>query len=98
VAIPAGKTSASLSLYLRITTRETTTTVAYDTLKVQVIAGGTTTTLATYSNLNKNTAYALKTFSLNSYIGKTVTVKFLGVEDSSLATSFLVDDTALSTT
>ena len=98
VAIPAGKSSASLSLYLRITTRETTTTIAYDTLKVQVIAGGTTTTLATYSNLNKNTAYALKTFSLNSYIGQTVTVKFLGVEDSSLATSFLVDDTALSTT
>jgi len=28
-------------------------------------------------------------------IGKTVTIKFLGVEDSSLATSFLVDDTSL---
>jgi len=30
-----------------------------------------------------------------SYIGKTVTVKFLGVEDSSLATSFRIDDTSL---
>ena len=95
VAIPAGKTSASLSFYLKTSTSETTTTTAYDTLKVQVIDGATTTTLATYSNLNAGTSYVLRTANLNRYIGKTVTIKFLGVEDSSLATSFLVDDTSL---
>jgi len=97
VAIPAGKTSASLSFYLKTSTSETTTTTAYDTLKVQVIDGATTTTLATYSNLNAGTSYVLRTANLNSYIGKMVTIKLLGVEDSSLATSFLVDDTSLST-
>ncbi len=50
-----------------------------------------------HSNLNKGTGYVNRTASMNSYIGKTVTVKFLGVEDSSLATSFRIDDTALTT-
>ena len=95
VAIPAGKASATLSFYLKVTSSETGTT-AYDTLKVQVISGGTTTTLATYSNANKGTAYVQRTFNLNSYV-QIVTIKFLGVEDSSLATSFRVDDTSLST-
>ncbi len=35
--------------------------------------------------------------NLSAYVGKTVTVKFLGAEDSSAATSFLVDDTSLTT-
>ena len=39
----------------------------------------------------------LRSVNRASYIGKTVTVKFLGVEDSSLATSFRIDDTALTT-
>ena len=60
-------------------------------------SGGTTTTLATYSNLNKGTGYVARSVNLSAYAGKTVTVKFLGVEDSSAATSFLVDDTSLTT-
>lgn len=55
------------------------------------------TTLATYSNLNKATGYALKTLDLSSFAGSTVTLKFTGAEDSSLQTSFVVDDTALTT-
>ncbi|MFI5732104.1 M28 family metallopeptidase [Kribbella sp. NPDC051587] len=95
VAIPAAATAATLSFWVRIDTAETTTSTVYDTLKVQVVDGGTTTTLATYSNLNKNTTYTEKTFNLLAYKGKTVTVKFLGAEDSSLQTSFVVDDTAV---
>ena len=60
-------------------------------------SGGTTSTLATYSNLNKGTGYVARSVNLSAYAGKTVTVKFLGVEDSSAATSFLVDDTSLTT-
>ena len=41
-------------------------------------------------------SYTQKTFDLSAYKGKTVTVKFLGVEDSSLQTSFVIDDTAVS--
>jgi len=94
ITIPAGKTSASLTFYVHIDTQETGTT-AYDKLAVAVTSGTTTTTLATYSNVNAATGYVLKTISLNAYIGKTVTLKFTGTEDSSLATSFVLDDVAV---
>jgi hypothetical protein len=67
----------------------------YDTAKVQVVDGSTATTLATYSNLNKNTSYVQKTLNLSAYKGKTVTVRFVGQEDSSAQTSFVIDDTSL---
>ncbi len=51
--------------------------------------------MATYSNLDKSTGYVQKTVDLSAYAGQTVTVKFTGVEDSSLQTSFVIDDTAL---
>jgi serine protease len=95
VTIPAGVSSATLSFYLHIDTSETTSSSAYDKLKVQVTSGGSTTTLATYSNLNKNSGYALKSFNLSSFIGKTVTIKFTGTEDYSLQTSFVLDDITL---
>ena len=97
MTIPAAS-AATLSFYLYVASDETTTSTAYDTLKVQVTpSGGTTTTLATYSNLNKGTGYVARSVNLAAYTGKTVTVKFLGVEDSSAATSFLVDDMSLTT-
>jgi aminopeptidase S len=97
VAVPSTATAAALSLWIRIDTNETTTSTVYDTVKVQVVDGSTTTTLATYSNLNKNTTYTQKTFNVLAYKGKTITVKFLGQEDSSLQTSFVIDDVALTT-
>jgi Zn-dependent metalloprotease len=96
VAIPSAS-SATLALYLDVASAETTTTKAYDTLKVQVVSGGTTSTLATYSNLDKGTGYVARSVNLGAFTGKTVTVKLIGVEDSSAATSFLVDDTSLTT-
>ncbi len=95
VTLPASGTK-TLAFYVRIDSAETTTSTAYDTLKVQVVSGGATTTLATYSNLNKSSSYVLKSFSLAAYAGRTVTVKFTGAEDSSLQTSFVIDDTSVS--
>ena len=92
VTIPAGCATYSLSFWLHIDSAETTTTVAYDKLTVTLGA----TTLATYSNLNKATGYALKTFNVSGMAGQTVVLKFSGTEDASLQTSFVVDDTALS--
>ncbi|MDX6255592.1 MAG: hypothetical protein QOJ11_1926 [Frankiales bacterium] len=89
VAIPAG-CSASLSYYLYISSSEGTG-AAYD--KLAVSANGTT--VQSYSNVNKGTGYVLRTVSLSAYAGSTVTIKWTGTEDSSLATSFFVDDTAL---
>jgi len=97
VALPTGCSTYSLSFWLHIDTAETTTTTAFDTLKVQVLnsSGTVLATLSTYSNLNKAAGYTQRSFSLASYAGTTVTLKFLGVEDSSLQTSFVVDDAAV---
>ncbi|MFD4505486.1 putative Ig domain-containing protein [Streptomyces sp. NPDC058457] len=93
VTIPSGCTATTFTFYLHVDTAETTTSTQYD--KLTVTAGSTT--LATYSNLNAATGYVQKSFSLGSYAGSTVTLKFSGVEDSSLQTSFVVDDTAVTT-
>src|SRR6266545_259326 len=91
VTLPAGCSSYTLSFWLHIDSAETTTTTQFDKLTVTV----GTTTLATYSNLNKAAGYSPKTFNLSAFAGQTVTLKFTGTEDSSLQTSFVIDDTAL---
>ncbi|SCE74557.1 Zn-dependent metalloprotease [Micromonospora viridifaciens] len=97
VSLPAGCTSYNFSFWLHIDSAETTTTSAYDTLKVQVLnsAGTVLATLATYSNLNKASGYSQKSFSLAAYAGQTVTLKFTATEDVYLQTSFVIDDTAV---
>ncbi|MFE9657055.1 M28 family metallopeptidase [Micromonospora sp. NPDC006431] len=91
VTLPTGCASYTLAFWLHIDTAETTTTTAYDKLTVQV----GTTTLATYSNLNAAGGYQQRTFNLAGYAGQTVTLKWTGVEDASLQTSFVVDDVTL---
>lgn len=97
VTIPASASTATLTFWLHIDTAETTSTIAYDTFKVQVLnsSGTVLATLATYSNLNAASGYTQHSFNLGSYIGQTITLKFTGAEDSTLQTSFVVDDTAL---
>ncbi|WEO99220.1 hydrolase [Streptomyces sp. FXJ1.172] len=97
VTVPSGCSTATLSFYLHIDTAETTTSTAYDTLKVQVLnsSGTVLGTLATYSNLNAASGYTQRSFDLSSYAGQTVTLKFTGTEGSKYQTSFVVDDTAL---
>ena len=97
VAIPAGKTSATLQYYLHIDTAETTTTTAYDKLNVQVYSSSGTLlkTIRTFSNLNAASGYAVHTDSLAAYIGQTVRIQFTGTEDSSNQTSFVLDDITL---
>ena len=96
VSIPAAP-SATLSFHLYVSSSETTTTTAYDRLTVQVVDAGSTTTLGTFSNLNEGTSYVPRSFDVSSFAGRTVTVRFTGTEDSSLATSFVIDDTSLTT-
>ena len=96
VAVPSTAAAPVLSFWLRTDTSESGST-AYDTMKVQVVSGTTTTTLATYSNVGANATYAQKSFSLSAYKGKTITVKYLMNEDASLQTSFVVDDTSVTT-
>ncbi|AUG76911.1 Peptidase M4 [Kitasatospora sp. MMS16-BH015] len=91
VSIPAG-CKATLSFWLHIDTAETGTT-QYD--KLTVSANGTA--LKTYSNVDAATGYTQRSIDLSAYAGQSVTIKFNGVEDSSLQTSFVIDDTAVTT-
>jgi subtilisin family serine protease len=100
VSIPSSAPTANLTLWLNVTSSETTTTVKYDYLYVEVrnTSGALLQTLATYSNLDKGTigAYSQKgAFNLSAYKGQTVRVQFRATTDSSLATSFRVDDVSL---
>ncbi|MFT7868146.1 MULTISPECIES: putative Ig domain-containing protein [Amycolatopsis] len=93
LTLPAGCASATLSWWQHIDTKETTTGTKYDKLVVQ--AGSDT--LASYSNLDKNTGYVQRTVDVSRYLGQTVTLKVTGTEDSSLATNFVLDDFSLTT-
>ncbi|MGY5105267.1 M1 family metallopeptidase [Streptomyces sp. 900105245] len=93
VTVPAGCSTATLTFWLHIDTAERTTSVAYDNLTAKIGS----TTLATYSNLDKNTGYVQKSVDVSSYAGQTVSLSFTGTEDSSLQTSFVLDDVALDT-
>jgi hypothetical protein len=98
VTIPSTATG-TLTFWLNVTSSETTTTTQYDKLFVEVrnTAGTLLATAATYSNLNKGTAgvYSQKSLNLSAYKGQTVRVQFRSTTDSSLATTFRVDDASL---
>jgi hypothetical protein len=100
VTISSTATAATLTFFLHIDTAETSTTTAFDTLTVQVrnSSGTVLSTLATFSNLNHNTGYSQKSFNLLSFKGQTIQIFFKGAEDSTLQTSFVVDDVNLNVT
>ncbi|MFG3229289.1 M1 family aminopeptidase [Kitasatospora sp. NPDC048194] len=91
VTLPTGCSTATLRFWLHVDTAETTTSSAYDKLTVKL--GGTT--LATYSNLDAAAGYVQKSIDVSAFAGQTVTLAFTGTEDSSLQTSFVLDDIAL---
>ncbi|HEV2989661.1 MAG TPA: hypothetical protein VG759_14555 [Candidatus Angelobacter sp.] len=97
VTIPSTITSATLSFWLHIDTAETTTTTAFDTLQIQVLntSGTVLATLGTFSNLNHAAGYQQHSFSMINFKGQTVQIRFRGMEDSSLQTSFVIDDVNL---
>lgn len=97
VSIPSGETSATLSFWLHVDTAETSTSNAYDTFKVQVFdASGTLLgTVAQFSNLDAASGYQQHNADLSPYIGKAITLKFIGSEDSVDQTSFVLDDVSL---
>ena len=100
IAIPAG-CSASLSFWLHTDTTENTTSAKPDTFTVQVLntSGTVLATVASFSNLDKNSGYAQHTYSLSAYAGQTITVKFSGKETDANGgtTDFVLDDTAVQT-
>ncbi len=98
VTIPAAA-CGNLTFWLNVTSSETTTGTQYDRLFIEVrnSSGTLMGTLGTFSNLNKGTAgaYTQRSFSMASYRGQTVRLQFRQTNDSSLPTTFRVDDVSL---
>lgn len=105
VTIPAGATTANLNLAVNVTSLETTTTQPYDVMgaylrtypgDVQVI------TFHEWSNLNKDPGgvpnnYLVESFpaTVSAYAGQQMVFQFYAQTDSSLSTTFRVDDLSL---
>jgi hypothetical protein len=101
MTIGSGATSSTLSFWVSIVTSETGSTV-YDTLQVQIIDAGTNavlSTVATLSNVDKTAgagSYVQKSYNVNAAVkGKNVKVRFKATSDSSLVTTFRIDDVSL---
>jgi serine protease len=90
--------AATFSFWLEIKTNDPASK-ASDTLTVQVLdASGTVVqqTLHVYSNQNAVGHYVQHSFSLNSFLGQTIVLKFTGAQTlAGHSTSFFIDDTAL---
>ncbi len=98
VSIPASA-AGTLTFWLNVTSSETTTKTKYDKLFVEVrsTSGALLATLANYSNLNKAAAgsYTQRSLNMAAYKGQTVRVQFRSTTDSSVTTTFRVDDVSL---
>lgn len=97
VTVPANALSANFSFYLKISSGEGTS-APYDYLYIQLrdTSNNIIATLQTFSNVDKNTysSYQQVNYNLLSYAGQTLRVYFYATTDSSLITSFFIDDTA----
>jgi putative Ig domain-containing protein/phospholipase D-like protein len=98
VTIPATCKTATLSFWLYIDSDDPTSK-AYDTFTTQVLnsSGTVLATLGTLSNQNESSGYVEYSYSVSSFIGQTITIKFTGVETlgDGYDTSFYEDDNAL---
>ncbi|KQY57720.1 peptidase [Nocardioides sp. Root151] len=90
-AVPASASSPTLTYWIRIDTSEGSTSTPYDKATVQING----VTKHSYSNASTpKGSYVQKSIDLSAYKGTNVTLKFAATEDSSLQTSFVIDDVA----
>jgi hypothetical protein len=99
VTIPASCQTATLSFWLYVNSDDPANR-AFDTFTVQVLSpsGSVLATLATFSNQNKGRGYVQHAYSLKSFIGQQVTIRYTGAETlgGGFDTNFFEDDNALS--
>src|SRR6266702_307162 len=101
ITIPSGATSATLSYYYNIFSSEGTS-FPFDTFQATIRSpsGTVLATVDSRSNVDQdpdagNPYYHLQTFNLLAYAGQTIRVYFGSTNDSSLETSFLIDDVSV---
>lgn len=99
-SVPANATTADLSVRINVTSEETSTSTAFDSLYVtlQDSAGNVRTTITTRSNLHKRsskTDYSEFRLNLLPYKGLSLRVHFRATTDPSYKTTFRIDDVSV---
>jgi hypothetical protein len=89
-------TNGSLTYWWYMTTQETSSR-SRDYLYVRLYntSGSLVATLRTRSNTASKNAWYQDTISLSSYAGRTLRLQFSATTNSSLTTTFYVDDTSV---
>lgn len=105
ITIPAGATAATLSFYYNILSAENPLSGAFDTFSATIRDTGSSVlaTVLNRSNVNQDSGigpsfYHQQTFNLLPYAGQTIRVYFSSMNDSSLPTSFNIDDVSVQVT
>jgi hypothetical protein len=95
-------TSGAISFYYRVRIAETTTSIRYHTMALNILDGGGMTTsirAASLSNLNRTAMWTKSTTTLtNSLAGRSVIVRFSDTIDDYYHTDFFVDTVSFSAT
>lgn len=96
VAIPSTISRGTLTFWIHVDTAETSR-LANDTITIQVrsASGAVLRTLAIYSNRNAGPGFSQKSFDMLPYKGKTIQIYTAVTENSTRATSVVLDDFAL---
>ena len=93
LTVPAAGTP-KLVYYLLVDSSEFGST-PFDTFKVRIKKGATTTTVQTSNNAQWDDSYHRKVVDLSAYAGQSVTLQFVATEDSSVQSGFLIDDVSI---
>ena len=106
VAVPASAARASLTFWVNVTSQESSTTRAFDTMRVEVhrTSGSLLATPLTLDNRDSardgNQAgvyFQPPAADLSRFRGQTIVLTLHATDDFELPTTFLVDDVSIST-
>jgi hypothetical protein len=101
VTIPVNATSATLAFYYTIYSEETGS-VVHDTFTASIRnnSGGLLASVTNLSNVNQDASpnYHLQNFNLLPYAGQSIRIQFDSSNNSTLITSFFIDDVSVSVT
>ena len=98
VTVPADAQSAYVQFNYWITTEETSSVAAYDSMSLRIYSppNATTSKYWTLSNINKTTDWVLSPkYDISAFKGQTIRLQFSATTDSTFPTDFYVDNVAL---
>ena len=95
ITIPSTATSATLSYWWYMTTQETSHPWDFLYTRILNTSGTTLATLQTVNDGSTANTWTHPSFDITAYKGQTIRVTFRATTDSSLTTTFFVDDTSV---